>query len=384
MPRWSSSSFLAHIVENHIVESDTVESDTVDRGCGMTSILIFVAGAAVLVYSAEKLIVYLVGAANGLRISVFLLAIIFTGIEFDDVALGVALNLEDLGGVALGTVFGTAISMTGIVLALAAIISPTRVNIPRSYLALFAASPLMMVPFVLSAPLTGGDGVILLLLFVAFIAYVAVNELRSTTPVFRNAEILERIGAGDGAAAPASGTDRPTDEPPFTVTVPFSKTKPLPKWGGVALAVLALVGLVAGAAVTSEGIEGILDDFSIEGTLFGATIATLVLSLEDIFLTVEPNRRGAPEIGIGNVIGSVVFGVTAKLGIILLTGGSIAVDDDVLAWHLPVLVVMTAISAYFISTGRLRRWHGFLLLALYVLYWVVSFTLFGEAPIEAD
>jgi cation:H+ antiporter len=89
----------------------------------MTSILIFIAGAALLIYSAEKLIVYLVGAASGLHVSVFLLAIIFTGIEFDDLALGIALNLEDLSGVALGTVFGTAISMTGIVLA--AIISPT-------------------------------------------------------------------------------------------------------------------------------------------------------------------------------------------------------------------------------------------------------------------
>lgn len=89
----------------------------------MMSILIFVVGAALLVYCAEKLIFYLVGAAAGLHISVFLLAIVFTGIEFDDVALGVALNLEDLDGVALGTVFGTAISMTGVVLALAAIIS---------------------------------------------------------------------------------------------------------------------------------------------------------------------------------------------------------------------------------------------------------------------
>src|SRR5690349_2655099 len=119
----------------------------------MTSILAFAVGAALLIYCAEKLIVYLVGVAGGLHVSVFLLAILFTGIEFDDVALGVALNVENLGGVALGTVFGTAISMTGIVLALAAIVSPTRVNIPRSYLVLFAAAPLMMVPFVLAAPL---------------------------------------------------------------------------------------------------------------------------------------------------------------------------------------------------------------------------------------
>ena len=350
----------------------------------MTSILIFAAGAALLVYSAEKLIVYLVGAAGGLRVSVFLLAIVFTGIEFDDVAFGVVLNVDDLGEVALGTVFGTAIAMTGIVLALAAIITPTRVNIPRSYIVLFAVSPLVMLPFILLAPLTPVYGVILVLLFVAFIGYVATRELRSTTPVFRNAEVLERIEVGGGGAPPIAGTDRPTDKPPFAVTVPFNKARPLPGWAGIGLAVVALIGLVAGAAIMSAGTEGILEDYEIGATLFGATIATLVLTVEDIVLTVEPTRKGAPEIGVGNVIGSVVFGVTAKLGIILLAGGSIAVDDDVLSWHLPVLVVMTALSAYFIHTGRLRRWHGFVLLALYVAYWVVSFTLFGEAPIEAD
>ena len=349
----------------------------------MMSLLIFAAGAALLVYSAEKLIVSLVGAAGGLHVSVFLLAVVFTGIEFDDLALGVALNVDDLGGVALGTVFGTAISVTGIILGLAAVLAPTRVTIPRSYLALFAASPLVMIPFVLTGPLTAGDGVVLLLLFVGFIGYVAARELRSTAPVFRNAEILERIGAS-GGAPPVPGTGRPTDRPPFTVTVPFTRATPLPGWAGIGLAVLALAGLVAGAAATSLGIEGILSDHGIEGTLFGATIATLVLSLEDIYLTVGPNRRGVPEIGVGNVIGSVVFGVTAKLGIILLVGGSIVVDPSVLSWHLPVLVVVTALSAYVLSTGRLRRRHGVVLLALYVAYWVVSFTVFGEAPVEAD
>lgn len=42
------------------------------------SIVVFVVGAALLIYSADKLVSYLVGAASGLRISVFLLAIIFT------------------------------------------------------------------------------------------------------------------------------------------------------------------------------------------------------------------------------------------------------------------------------------------------------------------
>lgn len=343
------------------------------------SIVLFAVGAGLLIYSAEKLIVYLVGAAAGLRVSVFLLAIVFTGIEFDDVALGVVLNAEDLGDVALGTVFGTAISMIGIVLALAAIVSPTKVDIPRPYLVLFAAAPLVLIPFVLSEPLTPLYGVVLVVLFAAFLGYVATRELNRTTPIFRNAEILEKLEVG---ARP--GTPPGAGEPPFAVPMPFDKSRPVPGWAAAGLALVALAGVVAGAAATSYGTKGILADYRLQGGLFGATIATLVLTLEDVFLTVEPTRKGAPELGVGNVIGSVVFGVTAKLGVILLAGGSIVVDRYVLAWHLPVLVVMTTLAAGFLATRRLKRWHGFLLLALYLAYWALSFALFGGAPIEAD
>ena len=117
--------------------------------------------------------------------------------------------------------------------------------------------------------------------------------------------------------------------------------------------------------------------------MFGATVVTVVLTLEDLFLTVEPFRRGVPEIGVGNVIGSVVFSVTGKLGITLLAGG-IVVGADVLTWHLPSLIVLTALAAYFLSTGRLQRWHGVTLLACYVGYWVVSLVALGGVPVELD
>jgi cation:H+ antiporter len=79
-----------------------------------------------------------------------------------------------------------------------------------------------------------------------------------------------------------------------------------------------------------------------------------------------------------------VFSVTAKLGIVLLIGGAITVDRDVLTWHLPVLVVMTTIAAVFLGSGRLRRWHGVVLLALYIVYFVVSLVGFGGVPVDAD
>jgi cation:H+ antiporter len=354
----------------------------------VTSILVFISGAVLLIYSAEKLIGYLVGIASGLRVSVFLLAIIFTGIEFDDVFLGVALNLEDLEGVALGMVFGTAISMTGVVLALAALLTPTRVSIPREYVVVLGASPLVMVAFTLMAPLTAVHGAILLALFVVFIAFVAVRESRSDTPVFRDAEMYEAYAAAraPGSAATAVAPPEPPDEKnehTFSDTMPFITTRTRSGWARLGLAVLALAGLIAGAAITGIGTGDILETYGLEGTLFGATIATAVLTIEDIFLTVEPIRRGVPEIGVGNVIGSVVFSVTGKLGIILMAGG-IVVDPEVLTWHLPALIVVTGLGAYFISTGRLRRWHGVTLLALYIAYWAISFGVFGGPPIEMD
>lgn len=278
----------------------------------MTSILIFICGAAVLIYSAEKLIGYLVGVATGLRISIFLLAIIFTGIEFDDMTLGVALNLEGLGGVALGIVFGTAISMSGVVLALAAIITPVKIRVPRDYIAIFALAPFVMIVFTLIAPLTIADAIILIALFVLFICYVAIRESRGDRPVFRDAEMYEayaavRASTKDTAVLRDAGSTMQTEKADrggplpdeetsrhLSAAVPFAAAREHSGWVTLGLAVLALAGLVIGAGTTSIGTKGILQTYGLEGTLFGATIATVVLTIEDIFLTVEPTRKGAP------------------------------------------------------------------------------------------
>jgi cation:H+ antiporter len=341
----------------------------------MSSIFIFISGATLLVYSAERLISALVGVSRGLRISVFLLAIIFTGIEFDDIVLGVALNLEDEQEVALGLVLGTAVSFSGIVLALGAILTPTQFNIPREYIAIFAGAPLIMVVFALRDEVTAVDAVVLLLLFVAWIVYVAYREMRRETATFRNLEIVEELEEADD-------DEDPVRAEAVSTMSPFHTEGRFSGWLNLGIAVLALGGIIIGAATVSTGTEEILDRYGIEGTVFGATIVTAVLCIEDLFLTVQPIRKGVPEIGIGNVIGSLVFSVTGKLGIVVLAGGTIAIGSNVLRWHLPALVGLTALAAYFLSTGQLKRWHGYVLLALYVAYWIVSFVVYGVAPVD--
>ncbi|GIG23256.1 sodium/hydrogen exchanger [Cellulomonas chitinilytica] len=357
----------------------------------MLPVIEFVLGVALLVYSAEKLIGHLVGVASRWAVSLFLVAVVFTGVELDDLAYGVVVNVEGQEQVALGSVIGTSIAMTGIVLALAALVAPSRVEVPRDYLVLFVAGPVAMFVLALTGVLTLAVGVVLVVLFLAFVAWVAVREHASRRPVFRNADLyeeLEKVGAGstsgparlpEAPRAPAGAFELPAD---LRVDQAILRARRRSAPAGLALAAVALAGLVVGSVVAGRGTGGVLETFGIDGTVFGVTIATLALSLEDVFLTVEPARRGVPEIGIANVVGSVVFSVTGKLGIVLLAGGAITVDRTVLTWHLPVLLVMTALAAVFLATGRLRRWHGGVLLGSYVVYFVVSLVAFGGVPLD--
>jgi cation:H+ antiporter len=369
---------------------------------GITSIFTFIAGGALLVLSAEKLVSSLAGAASGLKVSMFTLAIIFTGIEFDDLVLGLTFNAEEFHGVALGIVFGTAISFSGVVLALGALIAPSRIKVGRDYLVMFVAAPLVLLAFVLTGPLTLVDGLILIALFLAFLAYVVIREAKRKTPTYLDATMYEpTVARGSGGDAPilreAEGYVRTAESHGGTATTagaagggpaaalegPFIAERKLPGWATLGLAVLCLAGIVIGASVTSNGAEAMIDAYHLDGTVFGATIATLVLTIGDIFITVEPLRKGVPDIGIANVIGSLVFSVTGKLGVTLLVGG-IAVSSVALHWHLPALIVITVLGAAAMWTGNLKRWHGAVLLGCYIAYWVVSFAVFGTAPVDTD
>jgi len=141
------------------------------------------------------------------------------------------------------------------------------------------------------------------------------------------------------------------------------------------------VGIVFAAMLLEGGSEVVIEGFGLSGTVFGATVLTLILTFEDIMLTLEPVRRGFPEIGVGNVIGSVLFSVTGNVGVIMFLS-DVNISESVLSFHLPFMIVVTAIAAYFFYRGNVERRHGVLLGGLYVAYWVIALVVFGGVPIS--
>lgn len=336
------------------------------------AVVILLVGALLLTFCVEKLISYLTRAALGLQVSLFALAIVFTGIEFDDTVLALVLSAGRLEGAALGTALGTALAIIGVTLALAAVVKPFPVDLPADYVAVFALAPLLLVPFVLAGTLTLVHGLLLLVAFLLLFGYVVVREYQRNVAVFRNTDLGKSLQSDGGVAMPTTISEIPEDRLFGGATGTG--------WAWIGLSVLALVGIVFASMLLEAGSEVFVEGFGIEETVFGATVLTAILTFEDVMLTIEPVRRGVPEIGVGNVIGSVLFSLTGNVGVIMLLS-ELEISRSVLTFHLPAVVLVTALAAYFLRGGYLKRWHGALLGGLYIAYWLIAIFAFGGVPI---
>jgi cation:H+ antiporter len=341
-------------------------------------VLVLAFGVILLTACVEKLISYLTRMAIKTRISLFALAIIFTGFEFDDTILGIVLAAGDLEGAALGTALGTALAIIGVTLALAAVIQPFQVDLPTDYIAVFALAPLLLLPFVLFGTLTFVLGLVLLAFFVLGFAYFVVRERQRDTPVFRSTELGKAVRPDGGTEVRPDG-DAVFPEP--LADIPEDRlVGNRTGWIWFGLSVLALIGIVVAAMLLEGGSGVVIERFGLSGTVFGATVLTAILTFEDIMLTIEPVRRGVPEIGVGNVIGSLLFSMTGNIGVLALVS-TITIAPSVLTLHLPAIIVMVFLAAYFMYQGEVKRWYGYLLLGLYVAYWVIALTLFSGVPV---
>jgi len=336
------------------------------------AVIVLLGGIALLTACTEKLISYLARASLNMRVSLFALAIVFTGFEFDDTILALVLSGGGLEEAALGTALGTGLAITGVTLALAAIVRPFPVDLPNDYIAIFALAPVILVPFVLIGTLTLIHGLILTAFFVFAFAYFIVRERQREIPVFRDTELGRDLQPDGGMARPDALEEIPEER------ILGNLANSGFVWLG--LSVVALAGIVFAAMLLEGGSEVVIEGFGISETVFGATFLTLILTFEDIMLTLEPVRRGFPEIGVGNVIGSVLFSVTGNIGVIMFLS-EVTISPTVLTFHLPAMIVMTALAAYFFYTKEMKQWHGMLLGGLYVAYWVIALVMFSGVPV---
>ena len=133
----------------------------------------FLGGAVVVIAATESLVKGLVGVSRALRIAPFVASALLSGLEAENIAVGLAAGHARLAEVALGTAYGGAIFMLTVALGLGVLVAPLKTQLPAPMPWLLPAAAVLA-----GAPLAGPTtprwaGVLLLAAFALAAVYLA-------------------------------------------------------------------------------------------------------------------------------------------------------------------------------------------------------------------
>ncbi len=130
----------------------------------------------------------------------------------------------------------------------------------------------------------------------------------------------------------------------------------------------SLVLLPIGAVVAVDGAVGLARAFSVSEAMIGLTVVSLGTTMPELATALAAGRRGHHAIGIGNVIGSILFNGLAILGV-AATLVPISMPAPLLRAALPAYLAAMLV-VFLVASGRIaiHRWTGVALIGLYVAF----------------
>ncbi len=297
----------------------------------------FLLGVVIVVWSTEHLLAGMVGLATLLRAAPFVIAGIFSGLEAENVAVGVVAARAHHAEIALGTVFGGGSFIVCVALGLGAVLFPLRVDVPRGVLAMFAATPILAGLALIGADTFRLAGAVLLVAFGLSIWYLVQASRRH--------DFL-----GEEAAEIRDVAEKSTRW-----------------WRPVGLTLFGLAVITLGAELVNYGADGIIHHFAFPAAVMGMIVTPAAIEAEEVIRQAVPSRHGRHDVAAGNLIGTLLYFVLFNLGLIALIA-PVTVPTRVVTLDWPFLVAVTWLATAFLWHGRVTRRQGALLLAVYATY----------------
>ncbi len=310
----------------------------------VTTVVLFVAGLALLVLGADLLVkgASRLAAALGISPLVIGLTVVAYGTSAPEMAVSVKSAFLGQADLALGNVVGSNIFNVLFILGASALISPLVVSAQIVRLDVPIMIALSVATWMLC--LDGGigrlDGV---LLFGGAIAYTVFQIVQSR----RESAAIQAEFAAEYE--------------------PREKTSTAANLGWVAVG-LAL--LVLGSRWLVDGAVAFAQALGVSELVIGLTIVAAGTSLPEVATSILAAIRGERDIAVGNVVGSNIFNILAVLGMTgLVAPQGLAAPPALMAFDLPVMIaVAVACLPIFASGSVIARWEGALFLFYFVAY----------------
>ena len=302
------------------------------------------AGFAILVIAAEAMVRGAVIIAEKLGISpmVIGMTVIAFGTSAPELMVSLQAALSGSTGLAIGNIVGSNIANVWLILGITCLMAPILAKpdaLKRDILLLGGGSVLFVV-LCLQGTLDMMAGVILLVVFIAFLLVSYFREKSDPEVMKEHAEELEELEKG------------------------IPKSMPL----AIAIAIAGILGLAFGADILVTGGSEIARSFGVSEEVIGITLFAFGTSLPELVASVVAAYRGHPDVAIGNVIGSNIFNM-------MLVGGIVAVVIDipvpaqVLNFDIWIMLAAT-VMLMLILLGKMKLTRGYacVLFALYIAY----------------
>ncbi|MBA4188900.1 MAG: calcium:sodium antiporter [Planctomycetaceae bacterium] len=309
-------------------------------------VCLFLLGLVILSIAAEWLIRGAVRVARALGVSPFVVGftVIGFGTSAPEMVVSVSAALKGSSDIALGNVVGSNIANIGLVLGIAAIVSPlaARMRLLTVEVPLVIVASLLLLFLCRDNRLSRGDGIALLVAFLGLCVYMFRSARQESS------EIKEEVGKS------ADGHMR--------------------VWVATILMIVGLAGLIGGAHLMVTSAVQLARDLGVTEWLIGLTVVAVGTSLPEIAAGVAAAYRGQPDLVLGNIAGSNLFNILLVLGT-TLTIQPIRISDSIVMNEIPVMVMFSLLLLVTVANGMIvHRWEGAILIAAYAgfITWQVT------------
>ena len=313
--------------------------------------LAIIFGLVFLVWSADRFVMGASATAHNYGVSPLIIGMIIVGFgtSAPEIFVGAISAIGGNPGMAVGNALGFNIVNVGLVVGLAALITPLTVEsniLKREFPLLFVvtgATYWVMSDNVLSRV----DGILLLVGTAAMVGW------------------LFKLSISDNQKDPLA-TEFESELPAHMST-----------GRGLLWTVVGLVILVGSSHALVWGAVNVAQTFGVSDFIIGLTIIAIGTSLPEVAVSITAALKKEHDIVIGNIIGSNMFNLLAVLGVASTIEPSTLLPE-VLNRDFPVMAAFTValfVMAYgFTGKGRINRLEATLLLSAYFgyLYWLYT------------
>lgn len=311
----------------------------------LMSVGILLIGFVLLIKGADFFVEGSSSVAKRLKVPSIIigLTIVAMGTSLPECAVSVTASISGNNALSISNVVGSNIFNLMMVCGICAIFTPLVIqkdSLKKEFPLSIICAALLMALGAIGMVLGRIDGIVFLLIFIAYLLWMIRAAMKSRNEAKANAAEEENI-------------------------------KFLPVWQCVLYIIGGMAAIIVGGDFVVDGASAIAKGFGMSENWIGLTIVAIGTSLPELVTSIVAARKKELDMALGNVIGSNIFNILFVLGVAATISPMTFIMENII--DIAVLIVMSLL-VYLLSWTKLRidRKEGIAMVAIYAAYFVYT------------